>query len=123
MPNQSPPVLPEAQAFSDALMMTRYMALVVKECALETQNKMFALQNVLMSQNGSKMLAMETGEIEAALMRLAAVHGDVKAIHKLANDLGRKHNVAMPENPTYDPRYLELAQQSVPVTLSSIVRR
>lgn len=117
------PVLPEAQAFSDALMMTRYMALLVKECALECQNKMFALQNRLMAEPGSKMLAMETGEMEAALLRLAAVHGDVKAIHKMANDLGRKHNVAMPANPTYDPRYLDLAQQVVPVALSSLARR
>lgn len=123
MPNQSPPVLPEAQAFSDALMMTRYMALVVKECAIECQNAMFALQNKLMAEPGSKMLAMETGEMEAALMRLAAVHGDVKSIHKMANDLGRKHNVAMPANPAYDPRYLDLVKKTVETKLSSDARR
>jgi hypothetical protein len=121
--NEKKAIRPEAQAFSDALMMTRYAALWLKECALESSTKMLELQNAIMAEKGSKMMAMDTGEIEAMLFRLAAAHGEVKHAHKLANDIGRRLNEPMPDAPKYSPEYQELVGKSVSVKLSSVARR
>lgn len=116
-------IRPEAQRFSDGLMMMRYVALWLKECALETQNAMFELQNAMMADDDSKMMAMDTGQIEQMLMELAGQHGKVKHAHKLANDIGRKLNEPMPTAPVYSAEFLALAAKKVDVKLSSKARR
>jgi hypothetical protein len=116
-------ILPESQAFSDKLMAARYVALELKKAILEAQNAMLVLQNKLMADPNIKIMSMDTGDMEAAMFRVASQHGEVKSIHKMANDLGRKLGVKMPAAPTYDSEYLELVNGSVNVKLSSLARR
>ncbi len=123
MPAQEKPIRPKAQELSDALMMTRYAALWLKHCAINSQNKLFELQNEIMAEPESKMLAMETGEVEQKLMELAGQHGKVKHVHTLVNGLGRKHNEPMPKSPVYDEEYIELTKEVVDLMLSSVARR
>lgn len=117
------PIRPKAQALSDALMMSRYAALWLKHCVLETQNRLFELQDEMMDEPGSKMFGMETGEVEQKLMGLAGQHGEVKHVHALVQAIGRRHNEPMPKNPEYNEKYIELAKQLVPLMLSTKPRR
>jgi hypothetical protein len=116
-------IRPKAQAFSDALTHLRYVGLELKEAAIEAQNAMFALQNDMMDDPGSKMMAMDTGEIESRLIGYMAVHGDIKHTHKLASDIGKKLGEPMPKAPNYPDEWLELASSAPPLTLSSTMRR
>jgi hypothetical protein len=117
------PILPEAQKFSDMLMMTRAAAAELKHCSLITNNALLALVDKLMDDPAKEFFAMYGGEIEAGLMELAAAHGKIKALHIKAQEYGRKFGIAMPATPTYSDEYKALAGLQVPVTISGKVLR
>jgi len=116
-------VSPKAQAFSDALMALRGVAAELKVKAFEAQNAMFELQDDEMQNPNSKMFAMYGGDIELGLMELAGSQGKVKALHVSAQQIGNKLGIAMPESPTYDTEYLDLAGKKIPVMVSGKVLR
>ena len=120
MPN---PIAPEIQAASDAMMKLRYVALELKEAAIEAQNKMLVAQNYMMDKPGSKVMAMELGSSEAAYFGFMAQPGLVKGLHKDLNDFARKHNEPVPLAPQYDEEYIALAAKSMPIKLSNHPRR
>jgi hypothetical protein len=117
------PILPEAQAFSDMLMMTRGAAAELKHCALLTNNALLALVDKLMDDPSKDFFAMYGGEIEAGLVELAAAHGKVKALHIKAQEYGKKFGIAMPASPAYSDDYKALAGLQVPVTIAGKVLR
>lgn len=116
------PVSPETQAFSDALMMLRFAQLEVKKLALVAQNKLQLAKNAAMD-GGVKMMASDLGFAEAALLRMAAAYGDTQALHAAISEWARDHNMDLPAAPTYDPEYLAMANEEVPVKLSAHLRR
>jgi hypothetical protein len=116
-------ILPEAQAYSDAIMEMRQYALLTKKYALEAESARVKLQRVLMSDGKTKIMAMDSGDIEAATFEIASVYGKARNLHKMANSLGRKLDVEMPSNPTYDDEYSDLYCEVVGVELSADARR
>lgn len=117
------PIRPKSQKLSDDLMKLRYISLELKEQAIITQNSLFALQDEIMAEPDSKLMAMATGQIEQMLVEVMSQHGKAKHIHALTNELGRKLNEPMPTSPTYSEEYLELAAKKIPIDLSSVARR
>jgi hypothetical protein len=121
MPNNE--ILPEAQAYSDAIMHTRYIALELKQAAFNMENARVALQTKLMADDTYKIMAMDAGDIEEESYRLVSMYGVARKIHKWANELGRRLGVKMPATPTYSEEYQELVAGRVSVRLSAPARR
>ena len=115
--------MPEAQAYSDAIMKARMAAAETKKYILLAEDARVKLQTVLQADPNVKIMAMDSGDIEAMAFDIASVYGKTRQMHKLANDLGRRLNVAMPAIPTYDPDYVELLASSVTLQISSPARR
>jgi hypothetical protein len=111
-------ILPESQAYSDAIMKVRLISLELKEAALEACNKQFILQDKLMKDGKTKMFAMYGGDIEEGLMELATQHGKAKKLHTAAQALGNKLGIVMPEQPSYAQDYIGLAGKKVDVLLT-----
>jgi hypothetical protein len=118
-----PAIIPEAQAYSDALMHVRDVALELKSAVLAAENARVALQTFLMNDGNTKIMAMDSGDIEEMAYELVGSYGKARKMHSLANALGRRLNVAMPVNPAYDPEYAALYEGSVTVKLSAPARR
>ena len=116
-------ILPEAQAYSDAIMKLREYALLTKKYALLSETARVKLQRVLMNDGKTQIMAMDSGDIEALAFDIAGVYGKARNMHKMANSLGRKLDVEMPSAPTYDPEYDGLYSESVVVPLSADARR
>jgi hypothetical protein len=116
-------IMPEAQAYSDAIMQARNSAAELKRDILRAEAARVALQTKLMSDPNVKIMAMDSGDIEALAFEIAGCYGKTRQMHKLANDLGRKLNVAMPSAPAYDPEYEALLASSVNVPISAPARR
>lgn len=118
-----PTIRPSAQAYSDAIMKVRELALELKDAVIDAATARVVLQTEMMADPGSKMMAMESGDIEVLECELLAAYGKARMMHKAANDIGRKHNEPMPSNPVYDPEYSYLYTKTAGMRLSAPARR
>jgi hypothetical protein len=116
-------IMPEARAYSDAIMEMREHALLTKKYALLSETARVALQRKLMADGKTKIMAMDSGDIETLAFDIVGVYGKARHLHKLANNLGRKLDVDMPSNPTYGDEYQDLYGEIVGVELSAPARR
>ena len=116
-------IRPEVQAYSDAIMNVRLIALELKKAALECSHKRIVMQTAMMNDQGSKMMGMDLGEVEMMEFEIAGTYGKARHMHELARETGRKLNEPMPNNPSYDPEYAGLYSESVTTRLSAPARR
>jgi hypothetical protein len=116
-------IRPEAQAYSDAIMNAREIALELKKAILLCSDKRIKLQTVMMQDNNAKIQGMDSGDIEVLEFDIASTYGKARHMHTLARALGRLYKEPMPANPTYDVEYAALYTESVSTRLSAPARR
>lgn len=116
-------IRPSVQAYSDAIMKVRAIALEMKKAALDCSHKRILMQTEMMNDQGSKMMGMDLGEVEVLEFEIAGTYGKARHMHTLAREVGRKLNEPMPVNPTYDPEYADLYTGTVTTRLSAPARR
>ncbi len=121
--NDKKAVRPKAQAYSNAIMEVREIALELKKAILLASHARIELQTELQNDPSVKIMAMDSGDIEVMEFEIASVYGKTRHMHKLANDLGRRLNEPMPSNPKYDAEYQHLYTEEVSIRLSAPARR
>jgi hypothetical protein len=113
----------EAQAYSDAIMKVREVALELKAAAVACSHARIVLQTKMMTDPGAKIMGMDSGSIEVDEFKIMGTYGLARSMHEKARELGRKYNEPMPANPEYDPEYEALYSEEVSFRLSAPARR